>query len=543
MKSIKITLIFILFIAVFFSLSAQDSEQIFTVNFTPDTLMYNPIYSYTTSEAQLYTALFEGLVTYHPSSLSPLPGVAEDWDISDDGLTYTFYLRDARYANGDPVTSENFRNSWIEILRPENNASYSFLFDIMAGAKDFRTGKNNDPGSIGIETPAPQTLRITLDKPASHFLKILCHHSFAPVHPENLFIRDLTDSSKVIGNGPYIIKEDKTWGITLRKNGAYWDEENVYYDEIKLIDNRDDQEVTKMFNRNEIQWVPHDWDLLEVQFQDSVQINPMFATTYFFIFSGEEPFSDPAVRKGMSLLMPWDEIRDPEKFFTPAETLVPFILGYPEIEGLSQDVENGLKLLEEAGYPRGRGLGEIVFKIPPDEVSRETAELMAGALKEHLEITTELKVVSYNTYFDDLEKKDYTFGTLTWIGDFADPLTFLQMWTTDSNLNDADFMNDEFDRLVEDSMDGENDGRYELLAEAEKMLIETGVVLPVSHSPAVNLINLNRIDGWYPNPLDIHPFKHLKAKKQGFDPSVVLRFHKPQQFPVITGPSFDFLTR
>jgi peptide/nickel transport system substrate-binding protein/oligopeptide transport system substrate-binding protein len=510
-----------LFIIVLFPLSGQDSEHVFTVNFTPDNLMYNPIYSYTTSEAQLYTALFEGLVTYHPSSLAPLPGVARDWDISEDGLTYTFYLRDARYSNGDPVTSDNFKLSWIEILRPENNASYSFLFDIIAGAKDFRTGKNSDPETIGIAAPGPNELRITLDKPASHFLKILCHHSFAPVHPENLFIRNLTDSSEVIGNGPYFISDDKSRGITLRKNEKYWDTENVFYDEIKLMNNRDDQEVTKMFNRNEIQWVPHDWDLLEVQFQDSVQINPMFATTYFFIVSGEEPFQDPAVRKGMALLMPWDEIRDPEKFFTPAQTLVPFIFGYPEIEGLSQDVEKGLDLLAEAGYPGGKGLGEIVFKIPPDEVSRETSELMAEALKEHLQVTTRLNVVTYDTYFDDLEKKDYTFGTLTWIGDFADPLTFLQMWTTDSNLNDADFMNEEFDTLVEDSMDGENDNRYELLAEAERILIETGVVLPISHSPAVNLIDLDRVGGWYPNPLDIHPFKHLKAKSRGFDPSVV----------------------
>jgi oligopeptide transport system substrate-binding protein len=520
MKNILRLSLSVLFIIIPFTITAQKENAEFTVNLSPANLQYNPIYSYTTSEAQLYTALFEGLVSYDPYNLNPVPAIAEKWDISEDGKTYTFYLRDTVYSNGDQVTAKHFRDSWLELLHPQNDAAYSFLFDIIAGAKNYRTGKTSRASSVGIKVLSDTVLEVVLEKSASHFMKILCHHSFSAVHPENLYLKQLTQPDKVIGNGPFIIDEYSSSELSLKKNPRYWDKDNVYYDIVKINYNDDDKRVTELFNKGQIEWVAQSWDLREVQFADAIKINPMFATTYFFLVSREKPFNNPKVRRGLALIMPWEKIRDHEKFFTPADTLVPPIPLYPEVEGLKQDVQAGKKLLAEAGYPEGRGLKDLVFKIPPDPVNRETTELIASALKEHLEVTTQLKVVSFDSYFEALNEDDYTFGTLTWIGDFADPLTFLQMWTSDSNLNDANFRDQEFDTLIEDSMSGDTKDRYENLAKAEEILIETGVVLPISHTPAVNLIDTSRIDGWYPNPLDIHPFKYLKPKKREFDPSL-----------------------
>jgi peptide/nickel transport system substrate-binding protein/oligopeptide transport system substrate-binding protein len=113
-----------------------------------------------------------------------------------------------------------------------------------------------------------------------------------------------------------------------------------------------------------------------------------------------------------------------------------------------------------------------------------------------------------------LKGTDYTLGTLTWIGDFADPLTFLQMWTSDSNLNDSRYADEEFEDYIKRSMSEGGEERYKTLSEAEQFLLSQGVVLPISHQPAWNVIDLSAIGGWYPNPLDIHPFKFLNFQVQ-----------------------------
>jgi peptide/nickel transport system substrate-binding protein/oligopeptide transport system substrate-binding protein len=247
-----------------------------------------------------------------------------------------------------------------------------------------------------------------------------------------------------------------------------------------------------------------------VEYRETIVINPMFATTYFFFAVQEEPWNDPRVRRALALLLPWDEIRDPEVLFTPAVSLVPPIPGYRGVEGLTeQNREEALLLLDEAGYPGGVGLPEMTFRVP---VGMETARVflsMRDTWEEELGLSIEAEVVPYPAYFSALSEPGYTLGTISWIGDFADPLTFLQMWTSDSNLNDSGYSNPEYDELIDEAIGIAPPARFDRLKEAEEMILQSGLVLPISHSPAINLVDLSFIDGWYPNPLDIHPFKYL----------------------------------
>jgi len=128
---------------------------------------------------------------------------------------------------------------------------------------------------------------------------------------------------------------------------------------------------------------------------------------------------------------------------------------------------------------------------------------------------------SFEVYLEEVKKPDFTVGSATWIGDYADPLTFLQMWTTDSNLNDARFSDDEFDSLIERSFVEGGRERYETLGESEGVLLQKAVVLPVSHTPAFNLIDLDRVEGWFPNVLNIHPLKYLRFRALRLPPGVV----------------------
>jgi peptide/nickel transport system substrate-binding protein/oligopeptide transport system substrate-binding protein len=147
---------------------------------------------------------------------------------------------------------------------------------------------------------------------------------------------------------------------------------------------------------------------------------------------------------------------------------------------------------------------------------------MASTWKEKLGVPVRVEVVPFNRYFQMMKTDGYTVGSSTWIGDFADPYTFLQMWRRDSNLNDAHYDDDDYEALIEKSMLEEGDARWAILAEAEQLLLDRGAVLPISYSPAVNIVDSGELEGWFHNALDIHPFKYLAFRSFRPLPGVVL---------------------
>lgn len=502
--------------------NGRDERQEFIMAMLSADLQFNPIQSFTSTESQIYTALFEGLVSYNPLALRPQPAVARRWETGPSGREYTFYLRsNARYWNGDRVTAQHFRDTWLAAIDPENDTAYSFLFDIIEGAEEYRMGELENREEVGIQALADDTLQVTLEQPASHFISVLAHHSFVPLHPQMAAGETISDVSRVMGNGPYVIANSTPNELTLHKNDLYWDRQNVQIPVIRIRMSDNYQGITDRFVQGDVDWVSSGIALDRVESTDSIVINPMFATRYFYIRAAEEPFAIPAVRRAMALVIPWSEVRNNQYHYLPASTLVPSVPGYPDVTGIAkQDVTEAQKLLDQAGYPNGDGLPEIVIRIPQSSQDDREANLILEALRENLNTTVSLDPIPFAEYYDSLEEEDYTIGTLSWIGDFADPLTFLQMWTSGSNLNDAGFRNEEYDQLIRDSMSQSGPQRYQTLADAEALLLNDAVVLPISHSPALNLIDTDRISGWYPNPLDIHPFKHLGFRTPAPPPNV-----------------------
>jgi len=507
------------------SQEAAGSAGEFVISFLSGNVQLNPVYSYTSSEAQIYSGLYEGLVGYHPLTMEPVPAVAERWDVSDDGLVYTFYLReDARFSNGDPVTASDFRETWLRVIDPDTEAAYNFLYDVIDGVRAYRAGRTTDSRDVGIRVIDDTTLEVRLHQPATHFMRILCHHAFVPLHPDLRRTDDWSGFSSLPTNGPYRLVERSDDELLLRRNPRYWDAENVEIGQIQILFTGEDEatSVTDRFNRGVIDWVTGGMDLSEVQFPEMIVVNPLFATTYYFLRADVEPFSDDRIRRALALLLPWDEIRSAEIHLSPATTLVPPIPYYPEVEGITeQRIDEAMALLDEAGFSRGVRIPEISVHIPQGEETMRVAEIMQQSWEEHLEVSVDIQVTPYPAYFDALGESDFTVGTVSWIGDFADPLTFLQMWISDSNVNDAGFTNLRYDRLIDDSMVERGETRYEILGRAEELLLQTGTVLPVSHSPSINLIDLKAVDGWFPNPLDVHPLKYLRFTEQEPVPGVI----------------------
>jgi peptide/nickel transport system substrate-binding protein/oligopeptide transport system substrate-binding protein len=475
--------------------------------------------SYLATEAQIFTGIYEGLFSYHPLTMEPIPALAERWVLSEDKKEWTFTIRSsARYWNGDYVKAGDFRAAWLSLLEPDRNSPYSSLFDVISGAREYRMGITRDTDTVGIEAPDNHTLIVKLVSPASFFPAMLCHHSFSPIHPTMI---DNDDWSEVppISNGPYFIAEPAPDYMVLLKNMLYWDAPRVALNKITLRFTEDGEEAAGLWNSGEARWVAGNVEIDSLTDRSGIMVNAMFATHYYYI-RAEKPWDDYRIRRALSLALPWEQIR--EGLYLPAQTLIYPIQGYPEVKGLDTDETEAIRLLAEAGYPGGAGLPELVIRLTPSQDAARIGALMAGAWKEILGVPVRIEVIPYERYFSSMKDSGYTLGSSTWIGDFADPYTFLQMWRQDSNLNDAKYSDGDFEELLERSMTEDGEKRLSTLAEAEKLLLDRGEVFPISYTPALNIIDIDELDGWFPNALDIHPFKYLYFKAYRPLPGVVL---------------------
>ncbi|QEN04825.1 peptide ABC transporter substrate-binding protein [Thiospirochaeta perfilievii] len=504
----KIT-IFLILLQMVFIINAQNNE--FNIAVSSLDLTLNPFYTYTANEAQFLSGIYEGLVSYNPQDLTPEPALAESWRVSEDKKKYFFKIRkDLKFSNGESITSETFRDSFLKAINPDTQAEFASLLDIIKNAKDYRTGKNRDVESVGISTDGEDTLIFTLEKRAPYFTKILCHHTFTPI-PTSLLNQKVWSIDQVVSSGPYLIKKNESQ-ITLLKNPKYWDKENVYFDKINIKSYTSSTDATADYNRGDIDWLTDNAiDLNSVSDLETLKVNPLFATTFYYFNSSYKEYKSAKIRKAISLLIPWNKIR--EKQYIPANSLIPSLSNFPKnIINSEQNIEEALKILADEGYKNGKGLSDIILSIPKNTYSDS---YISSVIKENIEKYSSIKVIiketSYPDFFTINRSEEFTISTLSWIGDFADPLTFLEMWTSNSNLNDSNFRSIEFDELIENSSNLTQDERYEQLSQGEKLLLENSIVLPINHSPGINVIDTRYINGWYTNTLDIHPFKYLRV--------------------------------
>ncbi len=482
----------------------------FTANISDHLPDWRPYKAYNADEAQILTACYEGLFVYDPWNMDPVPGLAESWTVSEDGLVWTFRIRDnALFETGEPITAATIRDSWLNLLSPAVAAPYASLLDPIRGAADYRNGKTTDPASVGIEAKDDTTLVVTLVMPTAHLPKILCHHAFSAIHPTRLASATVTSATVPVSSGPYRVESVGEDGIRFVRNERYWDRDNVAVPSIRILVSPDAGPLTDRFNRGEITWLGGSVVIDRVLDPRSIHITPMFSTEYFFFRSVKGPWADSRVRNALILAIPWAELRG--DYLLPAKTLVYPIAGYPELKGLeTQDLEGAKKLLAEAGYGPDRPLDTVIVRIPESDAFGKLATVLKNAWAA-IGVTTEIVTLPAQQYYATLKADDYSVAITSWIGDFADPLAFLEMFRPMSSLNDSGWNDPEFEALiVEATALKDVKARYAKLAEAEKRLLSQGVIMPVAHNPALNVIDLNGITGWFTNPLDVHPFKFIR---------------------------------
>lgn len=483
----------------------------------------NPVHAFTTTEAQIFSAIHEGLVSYHPLTMQPLPGAAKDWTVSDDFRTYTFTLRSGLYFwDGQKLTAQDFYDSWLYFIAPETGSEYSFLFDLIKSAYDFRKGEITDPKQVGIKVLAPDKIQVELADPAPHFLHVICHHSFIPLHPKVLSALKKGEEPPLLSNGPYYVLAKRKDQMLLERNQLYWGHDYVQVPQIRLLFSDDSDKMTALYNKGEVDWLAASYNIDQINNKDDIQLNALFGTSFLYFRSHEFPWNDGRVRRALALMLPWLGLRRDQ--LLPASVLVPPYPNYPKLSGINfPNKEEAYELLKEAGFPEGRGLSPLRIKYVENSMLGEKAKLIKKILEKELNMIVLLMPVSSRDYFDSLEKNDYDIAPLHWIGDFADPLTFLMLWSSSSNMNSAKLNNPEYDKLLQKSMKMEGEERLKILSEAEDLLLQSAVIMPMGHIPSINIINTNYVGGWFKNRLDIHPFKYLRYLRH-IDLDSVARF-------------------
>lgn len=472
---------------------------------------FDPHHAYLADEAQLFTAIYEGLFTYDETGLKAVPGVCESYKQGADKKTWDFTLRaDARWSTGERVTARDFRDTWLLFLDPARGAEYSSLFDIVKNARAYRLGTLKDPEQVGIRALGDGRLEIQLEAPAEYLPKLLCHHAFSPIHAKLRASRDWSKPAAIPTNGPYVLVSAGKEGIRLKKSDSYWDRANVALPSIFIRFFPDDPvAATTAFNSGEVGWLTDLFDAETLAQPDAIKLNRIFSTHFYFFSCKQKPFDDPRVRRGLALLVPWAQVRSKDVYDEPTSRLINPEIGatYPKARTIdAPDEAAGKKLLADAGYPGCKGLPDIRILVSPSDDDKRVGGIMKKVW-EAAGATVRLEEVPFEDYMEKSREGDYTIASSTWIGDFADPITFLQLWLSDSNLNDGKYSDPEFDRLIALSNGQSGAERMKTLSAAESVILEGAACMPLTHSLSLNFIDTEEFGGWLPNLLDIHPFK------------------------------------
>jgi len=488
----------------------------------------HPHAAYNADEAQILTGLYEGLCVYDPYTLEPLPGLAKDWHVSADGLVWTFTLRDdIVFENGDSITADTFRDSFINLLDPTLNLPYASLLDCVKGVQDYRSGKNMEHDSIGIIVKSDRVLEITLIHAAEHFANILCHHAFSAVHPSQLkavsqfahvnYFDGPDTAFHPISSGPFKIKSFTHNTLQLDKNNYYWDKDAVILPSISLLFGEKPDELAEAFNAGNIHWLSSNVNLKLIAATHTIRITPMFATEFFYFKLDIPPFDNDAFREALLLAINYDLLK--KDYLIPAKTLIFPLADYPQIDtNTAYDIQKAKKLLEKIAIS---DLSPVRICLPQGTYYAEQARILKEAW-EQLSLTVEVDFLPFSEYYTAVKKNEYHVGVVSWIADFADPLAFLELFRPDSSLNHTGWKNGDYEKIITDaSSERDRKKRLHTLSKAEQFLLDNRIIIPLAHIPAINIIDLNEVSGWYINAVNIHPFKFIQFIQPQSLPNIV----------------------
>jgi oligopeptide transport system substrate-binding protein len=467
--------------------------------------------------------LFEGLVRLDPAG-HIVPGVAERWDVSDDGLNWRFELRtDARWSNGDPVTAQDFLYAWRRVVDPETASPAAQQLLPMAGAAQIIDGKAA-PATLAVKAVDAHTLEVSLAEQTPYFLYLLTNGWMMPLHEPTLRAHGSawTDPAHMQGNGAFVLKAQVINGpVELLRNPHYHEAAAVRLAAVTyhpVVDTAaatarflaGDIDITDRFQLDDVTW-------LRAALGAQVHVEPYFATWMMAMQVDRPPFDDANLRRAMVLAIDREILASKllKGLFLPAYGLVPPLPGYsavlPEWAKL-QDADRhreAQRLYAAAGYSAKNPLEVELWYPTSDADTRRILEAMVAMWRMNLGARVRLANEEWRVHQQNRRIRKHRFFYFPWSGDYPDPLTFLGLALPDSRQNYMGYSNPAYTDAVQGAVRSvQTDDRQAFYQTAERILNEDAVVLPVYYYQSRHLLR-SHVQGWQGNSMDRHASRDL----------------------------------
>ncbi|MED1748637.1 MULTISPECIES: peptide ABC transporter substrate-binding protein [Bacillus] len=479
--------------------SSGEAKTTLNVNISTEPFSLHPGLANDSTSGSVIRQTFEGLTRINAEG-KPENAMASDIKTSADGKTYTFTLRDAKWSNGDPVKAEDFEYAWKWALDPKNESQYAYQLYYIKGAEAANKGKAK-VADVGIKAKDDKTLVVELENPTPFFTELTAFYTYMPVN------KKVAEKNKnwytnagenYVSNGPFALTKWKHGGsITLEKNNEYWDKDTVKLKKINMSMIKDTNTELSMFEKGELDWagsptgnLPTE-SLKTLKNKGNLKIQTI-AGVYNYKFNTEvKPLNNANIRKALAYSINRqaivDKITQGEQ--VPAMAIVP-----PTMEGFEDnktgyfkdhDVATAKEFLEkgvkELGYKSVSDLPALKLSYNTDEAHQKIAQAIQEMWKRDLGVKVELDNSEWNVYIDKLHSGDYQIGRMGWLGDFNDPVNFLELYKDkDGGNNDTGWESKEYKQLLNDSAkETDKTKREEMLKKAEEILINDMPIAPI----------------------------------------------------------------
>ncbi|PZO81568.1 MAG: ABC transporter substrate-binding protein [Mesorhizobium amorphae] len=482
----------------------------------------------TVAEGNVMRDLYEGLVV-QDAKAAVIPGVAERWDVSEDGLRYTFHLREnAKWSNGDPVTAGDFVFAYRRVQDQKTAAPYANMLYPMVNAEAINKGEKK-LDELGVKAVDDRTLEITLSQPTPYFLELLTHQIAYPLHEKSVteFGDRFVQPGNMVTNGAYMLgsftPNDK---IVLNKNPNFHDAANVQIETVNVIPFEDRSACLRRFEAGEVQScsdLPYEQlSYMREKLGDQVHVAPYLGTYYLPVKVNKEKFKDVRVRQAISMAIDRDFIANEiwNGGMLPGYSMVPpgignydepVFLPYKDTDLLDREDE-AKKLLEEAGVAPGSLSVELRYNT--SENHKNTMTAVADMLK-NIGITTTLFEMEGTGYFDYMKNDgDFDITRAGWIGDYSDPQNFLFLFESQNlGFNYPRWSNAEYDAAMKKAGEtGDLKERSAILRQAEEIFLREVPAIPIMYYGSGALVS-SKLKGWEDNVMNVHGTRFMRLEQ------------------------------
>lgn len=478
-----------------------DGKQL-AVQIGPDPETIDPALNSTVDGANMIITAFEGLLSTDEDG-KIIPGQAESYDTSEDGLTWTFHLRDGlKWSDGSDLTANDFVYSWKRMCDPNTAAPYAET--VLGMVKGYDKAIEGDIDSLAVSAPDDKTFVVELETPCTYFDSLAAFPSLYPVQEKTVSANPegwATEPSTYISNGAFKITE---WvpgsHIIMSKNENYWNASKVKLDSIKFALMEDSNAAYSAYSNGElllVKDVPTE-EIPSLQGRDDFKVEPIIGTYYLSLNLNKEPFNDQKVRQALSLAIDRDYVANTlmQGTYSPAYNLIG--PGWTDTDGsefqananggkpyISEDYEANLaeakKLLEEAGYKDGKGLPAITYSTNDTGYHKTVAEYLQQAWQE-LGITVNVDIVEWSSFTPQRRNGDYESARNGWVGDYTDASNMLDLFFSTNGNNDGKFNNKDYDEQMTISRTTTDpEERSAALHKAEDILMEEAGCIPLAY--------------------------------------------------------------